>query len=229
MLDRLEAKGKAVKGLSATLSYAYVTVFPVTDRITKEGTLLFARGEPNDRFRVHFTKKIAAGTVDRSEELYVFDGQWLIIRNDKAKTVTKQQIAREGERTDPFAIGKGPFPLPFGQRRDVMLKHFRISLKPFRLGDPLQSLHQHCIPRPKTGLAKKYNRVEMYVDKRLDLPIRIVCERVADGNRIEVDFEDVDLGRAPAGSRFDIGEIPTDFTETIEPLGDKPKPETSKP
>lgn len=229
ILDRLEAKGKAIKGLSAALTYAYVTVFPVEDEIAKEGTLLFARGEPNARFRVHFTKKIAAGTVDRNEELYVFDGQWLVIRNDKAKTVTRHQIAREGEHTDPFAIGKGPFPLPFGQRRDEMLENFKISLKPFELGDPLQSGHLHCVPRPGTDLAEKYTRIEMYVDKRLDLPIRIVCERTADGNRIEVDFKEVDVSRAPAGSRFGIGEIPTDFTETVEPLSEIAKPETSNP
>jgi len=224
ILDRLEAKGKAIKGLSATMMYASVTVFPVEDKKTKEGTLLFARGQPNARFRVHFTKKIYSGTVDRSEELYIFDGRWLIIRNDKAKTVTRRQIARDGEHKDPFKIGKGLFPLPFGQRRDEMLRHFKISLKPFELGDPLHSQHLHCVPRPKAQLAGKYSRVEMYVDKRLDLPIRIVCENAADGNRIEVDFKDVDVSRAPAGSRFDIGDIPADFTVTIKPLGEKPKP-----
>lgn len=223
ILDRLEVKGRAIEGLRCKLIYKYVTVEPVEDETVKEGVLLFARGKPNARFLIQFNKMIADGVVSRHGELFLFDGQWLTERNDKAKTVTRRQIARKGEHMNPFELGKGPFPLPFGQKREEILRQFDVSLKKFELGDPLRTRHLHCIPRPSSALAERYRRVEIYVDQRLDLPIRIVCERVSDDNRIEVDFKGIDANEAPAGSRFTVGTVPEDYSVTEEPLEDRPR------
>lgn len=217
ILDRLEAKGKAIKGLQCELIYTYVMVEVVEDRQIKEGTLLFARGEPNSKFLVRFTRKIAGGIVNREEEHYLFDGEWLVERNDRSKNIIKRQIARKGERVDPFKLGEGPFPLPFGQKREEILKYFDVTLKPFELGDPLGTKHLHCVPRPNTQMARKYRRVEIYVNSKLDLPVRIVSERLSDNNRIEVDFKKIDTNAAPAHSRFRM-EIPEGFDITEEPI-----------
>lgn len=217
ILDRLEVKGQAIKGLACKLTYKYVTVFPVEDAQIKEGELLFARAEPNSKFLIHFTKMIADGIVSRRGEYFLFDGQWLTERNDKARTIIKRQIVREGERIDPFKLGKGPFPLPFGQKRGDTLRNFKVKLEKFELGDPRNTHHLHCVPIPKTELASKYSRVDIYVDKKLELPVRIVTERISDGNRIEVDFKEIDTDEAPALSRFQIEE-PEEFTVTKEPL-----------
>lgn len=217
ILDRLEEKGAAIKGLKCKLNYQYVSVEIVESRQIKEGELLFARGEPNSKFLVHFKKKIADGVVQETGEYFSFDGNWLVERNDRSKKVIKREIAREGEKTDPFRIGQGPFPLPFGQKRSDILGNFKVTLMPFTLGDPLQSRHLHCVPIPNTDLASRYARVEIYVDQRTELPVRIVTERLKDGNRIEVDFKDVDTSEAPAGSRFLI-DVPEDFSVEVEPL-----------
>ncbi len=217
LLDRLEAKGKAIKGLSCKLEYRHVTVDPVEDVTTKEGELLFARGVPNSKFLVHFSKLRAAGVVREVGEHFAFDGQWLIERNDKSKTIIKREVARPGETKDPFEIGKGPFPLPFGQKREDMLSQFKIELADFTLGDPRNTDHLHCVPIPNTNLAAKYKRVEIFIDRNLELPVRIVTERVDDDSRIEVDFKDVDISAAPAGSRFKL-DVPKDFTVSVEPL-----------
>ena len=220
ILDRLETKGKAIKGLSCRLVYTFVTVAPVGDKTTKKGTLLFARGDPNSKFLIRFTELIAAGVIDRHEEHFLFDGEWLTELNQKSKRIIRRQIARKGERKDPFELGKGPFPLPFGQKRAEILKQFTVTLMPFGLGDPLHSKHLHCVPRPNTELGRKYSRVEIYVDTRLDMPVRIVSERILDNNRIEVDFKTIDMNEAPAGSRFQI-KVPEGYDVTTEPLSAK--------
>lgn len=217
ILDRLESQGAAIKGLKCKLHYEYVMREPVESRHIKEGDLLFTRGEPNSKFLVHFKKKIADGVVSESGEYFAFDGRWLTERNDRSRKIIKREIAREGEKTDPFRIGHGPFPLPFGQKRGDILKNFKVTLQPFTLGDPLQSRHLNCVPIPNTDLASRYTRVEIYINKRSGLPVRIVTERVKDGNRIEVDFNDVDTTEAPAGSRLVIDE-PKEFIVTVEPL-----------
>ncbi len=223
ILDRMETKGQAIKGLACGLTYKFVTVFPVEDAITKRGSLLFRRGEPNSRFLIHFKEYLAGGVIDRKRnEYFQFDGEWLTERNDKAQTIIRRQIVRKGRKVDPFKLGKGPFPLPFGQKRDEIIQNFNVSLMPAKAGDPANSIHLHCIPVPKTELARKYSHVEMFVDRTLSLPVRIVTERVSDGNRIEVDFRKIEAGKAPAESRFVI-EVPEGFEVREEPLPPGPK------
>ncbi|HKQ46906.1 MAG TPA: hypothetical protein VJZ71_02425 [Phycisphaerae bacterium] len=217
ILDRLETKGKTMKGLSCKLLYRYVMVEVVQDEQVKEGSLLFARGEPNSRFFIHFNKLLADGVVKDTGEYWAFDGRWLVERNDLTKKIIRREIAREGQREDPFKIGEGPFPLPLGQKREDILANFKVKREDFTLGDPRNTDHLHCVPLPNTALADKYSRVEIYVDRALELPVRVVSERVKDGNRIEVDFRDIDVRQAPDGSRFRIEE-PKDFEVSIEPL-----------
>jgi len=219
ILDRLEEKGRTIRGLGCKLTYRYVTVEPVEDAQVKEGELLFAVDQPNSKFLIHFTKLLAEGVAVDREEYFLFDGEWLIERNDKARTVIRRQIVRPGEKVDPFKLGKGPFPLPFGQKREDILRNFKVTLEPFEVGDPRNTDHLHCVPLPNTELASKYSRVEIYVDRELELPTRIVTERLTDGNRIEVDFKDVNTNEAPAQSRFRI-EVPAGFEVTEEPLPD---------
>lgn len=221
ILDRLETKGQAIKGLASQLTYRYVVVEPIEQEQVKEGELLFARAEPNSKFLIHFTKLTADGIPTPRGEYFLFDGEWLTERNDKARTIIRRQIVRPGERVDPFKLGQGPFPLPFGQKRADILSNFKVTLAPFELGDPRNTQHLHCVPRPHTELAQKYTRVEIYVDKSLELPVRVVTERIADASRIEVDFSGVNAGEAPAMSRFQIqqpGENLVDFSITEEAL-----------
>jgi hypothetical protein len=221
LLDRLEVKGQAIKGLKCNLFYKHVTVEPVEDERVKEGELLFARAEPNSKFLVVFRKLRADGIERETGEYYAFDGRWLTERNDKAKTVVKREICRAGEKTDPFKIGQGPFPLPFGQKREEILHNFKVELADFTLGDPRNTDHLRCVPKPDTELAGRYSRVELFIDRGLELPVRIVTENVKDGSRIEVDFKNVDANEAPAGSRFTVEE-PKDFSVTTEPLESAP-------
>ncbi len=219
ILDRLESKGQSIKGLACKINHKHVTVEPVEDESNKEGELLFAKGDPNSKFLVVFKKLRAAGVIRDTGEHFAFDGRWLIERNDKDKRIIKREVAKPGETKDLFEIGKGAFPLPFGQKRADMLSQFKIDLADFTLGDPRNTDHLHCVPLPDTPLAAKYKRIEIFVDRTLELPVRIVTERIEDDSRIEVDFKDVDISAAPAGSRFKIDE-PKDYIVSTEPLAD---------
>lgn len=222
LLDRLEVKGNAIKGLSAEIVYTHITTEPVVDRQKKIGRLLFARGEPNDRFLVHFTKLLADGVVTNTAEYYAFDGQWYVERNDAGKNVLRRELGRRGERIDAFELGKGPFPLPFGQKRSDILWHFEVSIAADTRSLPKGLTHLICTPRGHSSLAEEYSRVEMWVDSRLDLPVRIATERSVDKVRVEVEFNQIDLKDAPAGSRFTV-ETPKGFFETVEPFDDRPQ------
>ena len=217
ILDRLEAKGKAIQGLTCKLTYRYVTGGPVQDTMTKLGRLSFTRGRTNSMFLIEFESRIADGEKIKNVEKYAFDGEWFTEFNEKSRSVTRRQIVRKGERIDPFKLGNGPFPMPFGQKRDEILREFTVERRKPELEDPPGSIHLHCVPRRGTQLASKYSRVEIFVDRKIELPIRIVSESKMDSSRIEVDFKGVNTDAAPAGSRFNIA-CPAGFQEQFERL-----------
>ncbi len=220
ILDRLETKGESIKGISTKLIYNDTRFEPVEDKVVKNGELFFSRGDPNSKFMIRFDETIAGGTKRPNREYYLFDGSWFTERNDGAKQIIKRQVVRPGERIDPFKIGKGPFPLPFGQRRAEMLKVFTITLEKPKADDPPNTDHLHCIPRPEeVELSRKYKRLDMWVDKKLELPIRIEVERLSDENIIDVRFDNMNPSDAPADSRFQIDSPPgKDWEVREEPI-----------
>lgn len=218
LLDALEARGASIRGLSAAVEYRDVRFEPVEDVIIKRGEIFLRREQPQSKFLIHFTETDAGGVVNRGGEYYCFDGAWFIERNDKTKTVTKREIPPR-LRTDPFRIGAGPFPLPFGQTRADMLANFSISRIPSQKDDPPSTDRLHCIPRPHTELSRKYLRVDLCVDRAERLPVRIEIERSVDENIIDVRFSKMNAGDAPAESRFAVDQgIPKEWTVNVEPL-----------
>ena len=228
-LDKLEARGKTAKAIEADIQYDYITPGPIEgleDTQTKTGTLFFVQtGQP--RFLVHFTKKVQGGTVDRSAEYYAFDGLWLTERNDRSKSVIRREVVRPGQNVDLFDLDRGPFPLPFGRSRAEMLRHFEIKLHSFHGGtkkdEPIQL---RCLPREGTDLATRYRFVDLFVDRKLDLPTQVVCQRKIDENRINVKFANVKEHVEIDVKRF-VVPSPDGYQETVEPLQAPPPAATA--
>lgn len=223
-LDKLEARGKAANAIEAKIVYDFITPGPFEgadeDSQKKFGTLFFVQsGTP--QFLVHFDRKEQGGVVDRTPEYYAFDGLWLTERNDRSKTVIKREIVKPGQNVDLFDLGKGPFPLPFGRSRAEMLRYFEIRLHENEKDKPIKL---RCLPRVGTDLETRYRYVDLFVDRKLDMPTRVVCQRKVDDNRIEVSFADIEEHAKIDPKRFEVP-VPKDFQETIEPLAPAPKPE----
>lgn len=224
LLDKLEAKGDEIKGLSCKLRYNYVTVDPVESSQVKTGDLKYLKptgANINGMFKIHFRELDADGIKSKHEEQIAFDGNWLIERNDKAKTIIRREVVKKGQTVNPFELGKGPFPMPFGQKRADMLQHFKIKKTVSGAGDPPNTVHLHCEPHPHSNMASRYRQVRMWIDKGNNLPVKMVCERLADDNRIEVTFTEVDTKAAPGAADFKIEE-PADFDKRLEPITDEP-------
>ena len=174
ILDKLEAGGDEVVDLHCKVEYSVIDTLNL-DEYTKYGEIRYLRDEPNPRFIVHFDKRVQGGTVNRDKEWWLFDGRWLWEVNAGSRQVRKQEMVRPGERIDFFDIETTPFPLPFGQKKDQILKNFNVTLEAPTPSDPPDTDHLHCVPKPTWRLAGEYDSFDFYIDKKLHLPRRIVA------------------------------------------------------
>lgn len=198
ILDRLEARGDTINDLQTRLTYRQEDLV-VDDSLTKSGQLLFRRDKPNARFAIVFE------FPEAKRERYLFDGRWFTEVNERTKTYQRHEIVRPGESIDPFRIGQGPFPLPFGQKKADILANFEVRLVPSASGDPAGTVHLQCTPLPDTQLATKHNRLDFYVSQvgtTTDLPVRLIDHRKGQ-KRDTIDFADIRLNAGLPGSLFE--------------------------
>lgn len=149
---------------------------------TKKGRIRLLIADPNPLFLVHFDKTELDGVAGK-QEWYLFDGQWFYQAVERLQQVTKQQFAGTGQKLDLFDIEKAPFPLPFGQKKETILKNFDVRLAQPTGSDPPDTDHLICNPKPESRLAKKYDQLDLFVDRKLHLPTRIV---VTKNNGLEI-------------------------------------------
>lgn len=185
ILDRLEKKRTKIKDLEAKLVYADFNKV-IVEKTIRDGMIRFkaATAKGQARFMVHFR------TIRYEDEpkpklrrkWYCFDGRRLRIVKERGKSVVDREVVKPGATIDPFALG-GPFPVPFGHKKSEMLKHFQISLIPPTKQEKGKIDHLLLTPWPRTKLAKEYKRIEYWVDRKLDLPTKIVSE---DHHKVEI-------------------------------------------
>ena len=156
-------------------------------KLTKTGKIVFLITEPNPHFLIHFEKTQSADGVVGKQEWYLFDGRWLYQGLERLEQVTKQEVARPGEKLDLFDIEKTPFPVPFGQKKEKILKNFDVSIVPPAAGDPPTPDHLVCTPQPDSRLHQRYDKLELFVDRGVNLPTRIV---VTKNNGLETNTAD---------------------------------------
>jgi len=203
VLDRLEKAGAGLRDLEANIRHELYQVL-AEDRQVKTGTVRFLM--PTDhqpaRFFVRFDGLVQEGLKIDQKEWYCFDGEWLREIREHTKLVIDRRVVKPGERINPFELGKGPFPLPFGQKKDEMIRSFEISLVPPTKDEAAKKLtHLRLIPRPATPLAKEYKRIEFWIDPALGLPTQIQAEDRHE-NVITVDFTGIRTNQNLAAKDF---------------------------
>lgn len=229
ILERLEKRGDKVDSLSCTLKSDFLDVV-AEDEQSKVGSLLFRRDKPNPKFKVVYDKSIYDGVESIDKHDYYFDGHWLTESHHKSKTGQEREIVAKGENVDLFRIGKGPFPLPFGQKKDEILQHFTVTRIPRSPKDPPKTDHIKLVPHADTEMARKYAEIHFYVSRESDLPMRIVAHQLRPGSKevdeiVTVTFIDLKINPNIPDDELKIAK-PTDkdWHWTRTPLPEEPPP-----
>lgn len=131
LLDALEKADGSLTTLTADIRYDKIDGI-TDDRQVRRGKVYFedvaGEGKRARRFAVRFTSLQMGERRDDDEQLYVFDGRWLLEVTPRHKQIIKREMAREGSTIDPLRIGEGPLPLPIGQKKADILSRFDATL-----------------------------------------------------------------------------------------------------
>ena len=201
----------------------------------KFGTIWYKQVEPVARFKVHFDSKISGNRKRKLDEEHLFDGRWYVELQSRTKTVTRREIRREGEKSNPYRLGEGAFPLPFGQKKADILAEFEVTRVAEKESDPPQTDHLHLLPRPGTNTGRTYKTLDFWVARAGDhagLPVKVVAGKKdgtgAVNSYIEITFSKIELNCGFARNVFKI-DVPKDYEEIVERLEPIEAPPANKP
>jgi hypothetical protein len=205
VLKDLEAAGEKHRTIRADVDY-HVVNRQLGDSETRTGWVAYRKGDEKTptKFRVTFeTLRLGSGRKTREQVDYAFDGQWLTVAKHKIKNMTLYQLAAKGQRIEPLRIGKGPFPLPFGQKADDVVKHFEVMTRSPRPNDPENTVYLRLTTRPEFAKELSVQRLELWIDRTIHLPVKI---RTRDKSRNDttVTFEKIRTNQDVAANVFEV-------------------------
>jgi len=224
ILERMEAAGETVNDLRCQVEYAVEDLIGLS-QFTKFGLILYKRTRPNPIFFITFDKMHEGGIVTRKKEWYLFNDRWLLEAKEAGASIIRREVIREGQTVDLFSLEKAPFPIPFGQRKDEILRHFRVTLVPPEQADPKDTDHLVCTPRSGSKLAEQYSRLDFFVSRPLHLPTRIIAyEADPDGESSKIitaifpDLTDRSLNSGLSADAFDLPPETAKYQVIEEPM-----------
>ncbi len=216
ILNRLQAAGDRYTTLTADVNYV-VEMRMTGETETRDGWVAFQKNTETtpDMFRIHFdTLKLDQGKKTASKLDYIFDGQWLTVAKHNIKSMTRFQVAKPGEKIEALRIGKGPFPIPFGQKTDDMIKCLQITTRDAEPDDPANTDYLKLIPRKNYEDQLNFKKMEIWIDRETNLPVKVVV-RDRNKNVTTAEFSNIKTQSAIDPSLFQM-EKPAGWDLTIE-------------
>ena len=207
VLDRLEQSGLDLKDLQAELKYSILQLIKANpgdpdDIESFVGTIKLSKASEPPAFFIHFKRK-SEGRVpvwlDDQQQWFIFDGMWLTHASQGGQSIRQEQIIREGESTELFRLGKGPFPMPFGQKKKDILEQFEV-----RLGGSTDELpscdHLICIPKADSQIGDRYEQIDLFIcndtsSELLGLVLKIIALNKKDATQETATFTKFKLNR----------------------------------
>lgn len=141
------------------------------DEQRRFGTLLYIAGPPA-QFKVHFYTLLVDGIPRKENQLWMFDGQWLVERHDDTKQFHKRQIVSpdaDPKKIDPLALGDGPFSIPLKAQRGEIMRRFNVTLAEPDEFDPKNTIH--LILKPKNP-DHDFEQIDLWYSRITLLPIK---------------------------------------------------------
>ncbi len=176
LLVQQEEAGRKYPAIRADVDFEVVNP-KLGDSETRTGWIAYHRGNEKEsaKFRVHFdTLRQGKGRTVKDQLDYAFDGRWLTVVKHRIKQITRYEMVPKGEKGQSLRLGKGPFPLPFGQEVDDVMKFFVPTTRDLRDGEPKDTDYLKLVPRPEYLDSMNFTRLEMWLSRKRFLPVKII-------------------------------------------------------
>jgi outer membrane lipoprotein-sorting protein len=200
VLDKMDAAGKDLRSVRSKFDYELNQTL-YSDIKKRKGDLLYQA--PN-MLRFEFT--------DKPQETFVFDGRVLYHRKDPTKQLIVWELRLASEPpVESLSLGKTPFPLPFGQKKETVLKFFTPSRDAKEeAADPEKRAVLVLVPKKDSDLARDYAKVLLWVDAKTWIPTRARLFDTSE-NITTVDFHHIETNKDIDPKSFTKPSVPQDW------------------
>ena len=190
VLDKMDAAGKDFKTVRSKFDYE-LNQTAYEDITNRKGNLAYVA--PN-LLKFEFT--------DKPQETFVFDGRVLYHKKDATKQLIVWELRLPTEpQVESLELGKTPFPLPFGQKKEQVLKFFTAGRDAKEeAADKDKRAVLVLTPRKETELAKDYKKVLLWIDTKTWIPTRARLFDMSD-NVTTVDFRNIEINKDVADAK----------------------------
>ena len=208
ILDALDARGKDLKDFSADVKLTE-TDPALALSSTRAGKVWFQSKPDGDaRMRVRFdTREEAAGQPKRDRIDYSYDKGWLIDRNYRARNQVRRQVVQPGQKINLLKLGEGPFPLPIGQPKQSVHDQFDVAKVAPKKDDPADTLHLQLKPKKGTRLARRFETIDVWVDRKTHMPTRIETAEQGGKNLRTTDLTNIQVNTNLPEAEFKLQDI----------------------
>jgi hypothetical protein len=217
ILRRLESAGRADRVAAVEHTSESLIMGDVEHRTGKVYyQAADAEAETPARFRISFrTLRQGDGPKVLNPVDYAFDGEWFTVRKPKIKQMIRYQVAAPGRKADPLRLGRGPFPVPLGQRAEEVVEVFKVTRKPPGKKAPENADRLKLTTRPRHRRGLNLLWLEMWVDRKTGLPVKIVAEDKSEYVTTVV-FSDFESPEAFPAKTFHLPKPPVGWTYRVE-------------
>ena len=214
ILDAMEAAGKTTKTIRADFTYRTINT-SLGDSEFRTGWVAYQnkRTVTSDgkttattptMFRVHFeTMRLGKSKTIVKIIDYIFTGKFFIIARAKNKNIVRMQLPPNMRNANMLRLGKGPMPIPFGQKTSDMIEHFVCTTRPARISDPKDTVYLSLTPRKKHAKSLNCLYIRMWVSTKNHLPVKVVT-RDKSKNVITSTFTKMDINKTIKKNLFEF-------------------------
>jgi len=178
VLDALDQRGKSMHEFTADVLLTTEET-AIGDSNTRTGKVFFQKVDDKGGAQLNVVldfqvKKDGTKFIQVASKLqYLLKNGWLYDLDFPKRIRNERQVSKPGDKVNLLKLGEGPFPLPIGQSKEDVHKSFDVTMTPLAKGDPENSIHLQLKPREGTPLAKRFSKIDVWVDRATNMPTRI--------------------------------------------------------
>jgi len=208
-LKKLRQKTKQLESFKCSIEY--LSRQPLLESQTlRKGEMYYRRFEEKSKLRINFsTLQQDDYKEQKYREEYIFDGVWLTHLDYQIESARLIQQAEPNEPVDAFELAKRNFPMIGFSRIEDITREFEVGpAEEVKKGDK-NYIKFHFNVKPDSRYKDEYKTVDLWIDKKLELPSRISAVTIEE-DIYEIFLKDAQVNVVIDPRLFDV-KIPKHF------------------